>query len=146
MSNKKMIDLGYYLITNINKNGWEDYDPNDDDCEDEEKKEILKGSDIVLQQGTYTIKITYPLSVEVTTKITGSFTRKQLAQEIAKIYDAIYVDESRSSSIPEQNIPGMLNRVQTNGKYGIWGHDISDLILHTAYLLGDNTIELGVDS
>ena len=43
-------------------------------------------------------------------------------------------------------IPNMYNRITTEGKFGIWGHDLGDLILHTVWIDNDNVITLGVDS
>lgn len=40
----------------------------------------------------------------------------------------------------------MLNRNFIDGKFGIWGHDIGDLVLVDASVSKKNVISLGVDS
>lgn len=40
----------------------------------------------------------------------------------------------------------MYNRIKTNGDYGIWGHVLGDLMLHTLYFEEKNVITVGVDS
>lgn len=59
------------------------------------------------------------------------FTRADLARAVAARYCAIYAEEEESTKVEPGYIPGMLNRNRTNGRYGIWGHDIGDLLLHT---------------
>lgn len=44
----------------------------------------------------------------------------------------MYNEEEKTSDVKSEHIPGMLNRCATNGRYGVWGHDIDDLILHSA--------------
>lgn len=59
------------------------------------------------------------------------FTRADLARAVAARYNAIYDEEAKTTAVEPGYIPGMLNRNRTNGRYGIWGHDIGDLVLHT---------------
>ena len=44
----------------------------------------------------------------------------------------------------------MLNRARSNGRYGIWGHSIGDLIYHGGYVIAyeNETVyaEIGCDS
>ena len=57
------------------------------------------------------------------------FTRADLARAVSARYNAIYAEEEKSTEIKPGYIPGMLNRNRTNGRFGIWGHDIEDLLL-----------------
>ncbi|MNL30171.1 hypothetical protein D3C87_1518920 [compost metagenome] len=44
----------------------------------------------------------------------------------------MYEEEEATATkktIPPEKRIGMYNRNETNGKYGIWGHDIADLVL-----------------
>jgi hypothetical protein len=57
------------------------------------------------------------------------FTRADLARAVAARYGAIYDEEAGTTTVEPGYIPGMINRNRTNGRYGIWGHTISDLAL-----------------
>ncbi len=105
---------------------------------EESEKEIqrlIKPDEIVLAYKNVTLIIDYPLnnpvSFEITTTTNG-FSRKQLIREISKKYHEIYKEEEVSAStktIPRGERKGIINRNETDGKYGIWGHDLSDLDL-----------------
>lgn len=85
-----------------------------------------------------------------------NFTRVGLAKAIAVKYQEIYAEEAKTSeeSIGERltrqgqtNDWQMANRAKTNGKWGIWGHDLSDLDLHTVtYNPEMDLYTLGIDS
>jgi hypothetical protein len=94
------------------------------------------------------IEYSYPLSNSVIFSfITNNqlgFTRAELAKKICDCYKQIY-DAEDAVGYPG-HIPGMLNRNESNGQYGIWGHDIGDLLLHSVYQVNDNLFKLGVDS
>ena len=61
----------------------------------------------------------------------------QLLREISQHYYMIYDEEEKSATV--KTIPiekrTMYNKNQTNGKYGIWGHDITDLVLADIYVI-----------
>ena len=121
------------------------------------QKEInsIKLDDVVTLPNTiYTLTIDYPLTnpfyKEFKTGKKG-MTRKGLINLIVKSYRKVYKEEDSSSKIKAGWIPNMLNRNGTDGKYGIWGHVLEDLMLHTATVnptssLAKNKITLGVDS
>lgn len=78
-----------------------------------------------------TLDITYPLSVyprfETLNPIKDSF---ELMSFFCRCYYEVYAMEEDSIGNPEiGHIPGMYNRVTTDGCFGIWGHDIDDLVL-----------------
>jgi hypothetical protein len=109
--------------------------------DDNHKKEIAAHpmTEVVLPAGKYTITITYPLATPFTATFRTpkkGLTRKQLFTKIAFYYQRIYREEDAAAGDPG-NIPGMFNRNTSEGPYGIWGHCLGDLILHTAYVKGD---------
>ncbi len=62
----------------------------------------------------------------------NGFNRIQLLKEISRHYYILFDQEEKTATIktiPVKQRTTMYNRNQTNGKYGIWGHDISDLVL-----------------
>lgn len=116
------------------------------------EKEIDKlfGADsIVIQNKSVILLVDYPLNnptkFELTSK--NGFTRKELILEISQKYYDIYNSEEQSATIKtiaRENRNGLINRNTTNGKYGVWGHDIQDLDLSSieVYKTYDNKILL----
>ena len=109
----------------------------------------------VIEASTVTLVITYPLSKEhreTLSSETGAFSREQLCILIALAYENIYEEERRTSTLPEETMNErgglpLANRAPTNGTYGIWGHVLPDLLLHTVYYLpAKNEIHLGIDT
>ena len=100
-----------------------------------ELENLVDADEIVLPFKVATIIIDYPLTYPTTFEIRTTelgFSRKQLISEISKKYQAIYaLEESTATTktIPLNKRNGLINRNQTNGKFGIWGHDLSDLDL-----------------
>ncbi|KAG5368848.1 hypothetical protein CJU90_1081 [Yarrowia sp. C11] len=121
-----------------------------------ELDEIVIPSDVITNDtddGKYiTLWLDYPLDDEYSFKIypedvSKGFTRGHLLKEIKRTYDKLYAEEEETSSVPVENIPGMLNRATTDGNYGVWGHVLDDLVLHTiSYNYEKNEIWLGIDS
>jgi hypothetical protein len=81
------------------------------------------------------------------------FTIKQLVLEISKKYNEIYNEEEKSArtkTIPVDKRKGLINRNETDGKYGVWGHDIGDLDLSSIEVYktkdGKFQIVLGIES
>ena len=71
--------------------------------------------------------ITYPLSVVVkdTIKFKSLY---ELIDCIRSTYQQIYKEEDETSANIAE-IKGLYNRGVSNGKYGIWGHSIYDLVI-----------------
>lgn len=95
---------------------------------------LIDKDEIVLIQPSIKIIIDYPLTNQYEFSLTSEngFTRKQLLTEISKHYYKLYEEEEKSATIktiPVEKRTQMYNRNETNGKYGIWGHDIADLVL-----------------
>lgn len=91
------------------------------------KEPIKKGSRIYYD---------YPLSCVVVAEITEDLTESaQFIKAFCDGYQEIYNLEEDSSSIEAKRIcdenpeVGLINRNQTDGCFGIWGHVIKDLVL-----------------
>ena len=126
---------------------------------DEPEKDIdslIDADDIVLRYNKFTLLIDYPLHnpaiFEISTTEKG-FSREQLISEISKKYHEIYKEEETGATqktIPMEKREGLSNRNETNGKYGVWGHDLSGLDLSSIEVFknseGKITLRLGVES
>lgn len=102
----------------------------------------IGGFDTVLDdRSEITVIIDYPLSRPCSLHISGSgpVTVGRFCKAVSDMYHVIYKEEERTSTIAESNIPGMLNRAATDGKYGVWGHGIGDLFLEGAGRRADGT-------
>lgn len=102
----------------------------------EEINQLKNANEIVIKEKKVTLIIDYPLTNVAFIEISNpnGFTRKDLILEISKHYNQIYNEEeatAKTKTVPLDKRSGLINRNQTNGKYGIWGHDLSDLDLST---------------
>jgi hypothetical protein len=116
----------------------------------------LMDKDIVaIKENKVTIIIDYPLTVayRFTLKAGSGFTRERLINEISRTYHKLYKAEEASATVkttPADQRTTVYNRNQTDGKYGIWGHDITDLSL--SYILvyraanGEIILSLNIES
>ena len=116
---------------------------------------LYKSDEIVIKENTLKIIIDYPLTNQYEFTITSKngFSRKQLLSEINLHYFKLYEEEEKSATvktIPIDKRTRMYNRNQTNGKYGIWGHDIADLVLSEIEVYKTSTgrivLILGIES
>jgi len=96
-------------------------------------KNLISKDEVVIPPNKITIIIDYPLSINYEFELTSSigFTRAQLITEISKHYHKLYDEEEKTATIKTLPLEQrkVYNRNTTNGKYGIWGHDIGDLVL-----------------
>ena len=79
--------------------------------------------------------LTVPASVEITSPIEYGFTRAELVKSICEEYANIYEAEEGSAhtkTVPLDERGAMRGRNRTDGAYGIWGHDLEDLIVTAA--------------
>lgn len=121
-----------------------------------DSNKLIDADKIILPYQTAKIYIDYPLNHPATfiiKTIEKGFTRRQLITEISKKYHEIYkLEESTANNktTPVEQRQGLINRNETDGKYGIWGHDISDLDLSTIEVhknsKGEITLILGIES
>jgi len=125
----------------------------DDDIEKLDNKDDHIGEKFIFD-------ITYPLenSVEFKLENNEGLTLGQVIKAISNEYHRIYKEEEETSELKTESISDrtkgacmLINRAETNGKYGIWGHGIGDLVMHTLYFKEiDNDgyvhYDLGIDS
>lgn len=142
------IDLGYNNVAEGKYTG--PYEDSEDSEETKEKRK-LDPNEIVIKCDKIIVIYDYPLKgdfeFEHFSKNPNGFTRKEIAKQIMKRYKKIYKEEKETSTIKEgPAAPGSFNRNTTSGKYGIWGHGIGDLILHSMIELEDGSYMLGLDS
>jgi hypothetical protein len=104
-----------------------------------EMDSLIGKDEVVLEASSVTIVLDYPLTFPHYFTITADkgFTRAQLLKAISNEYHRIYREEE--STATTKTVPldqrKVYNRNETNGKYGIWGHDIGDLALDDVYVL-----------
>ena len=152
-NNYKEINLGYMSISEnkwtIQKCYCKECDPIDGDDIEHEGVNI-DPSEIIEPSKEITILYDYPLNgtfqFKHTTENSDGFTRKELSEQIMTKYHQIYKEEEEDEADKISNLPGMLNRQTSYGKYGIWGHHIEDLYLHTLYKDSTGIYSLGIDS
>lgn len=94
---------------------------------------------IVIKDTTIKIVFDYPLKqafvFEFIAADSQGFTRKKLIDTIIKTYYEIYDEEKRTTNVKVDSMEErmaksfLINRNKTNGTYGIWGHDIDDLVI-----------------
>jgi hypothetical protein len=97
---------------------------------------LIDGDDIIDEQESIEIAFDYPLADEHVFKFerSGGWTRQAFYDAVRAKYREIYAEEERTRTLPAERLPGsiLVNRPKTNGKYGIWGHVIGDLVLEGA--------------
>lgn len=104
------------------------------DSIDQQLPRLIDGDKKIIEQEEVTLLIDYPLTNEYRNTFfsKNGFTRKQLLKIVSEAYHKIYEEEEASAkikTIPIEKKKQLINRNQTDGKYGIWGHDIADLVL-----------------
>ena len=110
----------------------------------------------VIDDHMLTLVIDYPLrhptAVSLGPRIAG-FTREDLVRLIGSAYRKIYREEKASCTLPVETMArrnpdcSLLNRAESNGKYGIYGHDLEDLRLHAiVYDRNEHKLMLKIDS
>ena len=113
--------------------------------------------EIVIPFENAVLVIDYPLSTPasmvIAAPIAYGFTRAALIQAICDEYAHVYDAEegtAATKTIPIEERGALRNRNRTDGAYGIWGHDLQDLVLTalrwTREADGTVRIELHVES
>jgi hypothetical protein len=117
-----------------------------------ELPQLVDKDKVVIPQNKVTVIIDYPLTNEYRFTLVSDtgFSRKCLVKEITKVYYKLYRKEkntAKTKAIPKGKREGTYNRNETDGKYGIWGHDIEDLALANilVYQSRDGEIILSLD-
>jgi hypothetical protein len=97
------------------------------------------------------LHIEYPLTTPATVKIVASiehgFTRAELVRTICEEYASIYEMEegtAATKTVPLDERGEVKTRNRTDGVYGIYGHDLADLMLTAARWTrkSDGTVEI----
>lgn len=114
----------------------------------EEYEEKISDDAVDVKEGNYTFLYTYPLSV--TAKFEHQLTPATSWIDILLLakadYERIYKEEEGDVGNPG-HIPGMLNRASSDGPYGIWGHDFSDLFFERVEVNEEDlTVNFGMGS
>jgi len=116
---------------------------------------LIDKDGIVIDDTKAVLVIDYPLSIPYKADLTSSsgFSREQLVKEISRHYYKLYAEEESTATVktvPVAERKTLYNRNKTNGRYGIWGHDISDLALTTIRVYksksGELILVLDIDS
>ena len=112
-----------------------------------ELSKLMKKDEVVIPDAAITVIIDYPLTNEYRVKLSSKhgFTRAQLVEAISIEYHKVFKEEEATATIktiPVEQRKKVANRNQTNGKYGVWGHDITDLVLAGAKLIKAPSSEL----
>jgi hypothetical protein len=121
---------------------------------DEDISNLVNKDRVVIHDTAIQIIIDYPLNNPYTFRLSSptGFTTAMLLKAISKHYYLVYAEEEKTATI--KTLPmtkrKIENRNQTNGRYGIWGHDIGDLILDEALVYrnekGIVTLTLEIES
>lgn len=97
--------------------------------------------------------LTHPAKVAITAPLAQGFTRRELVTAICEEYENVYEAEegtSHEKPVPLAERGEGQSRNRTDGVYGIWGHDLTDLVLTslrwTRSPEGTVTIELHIDA
>jgi len=111
------------------------------------KYKMVKPDERVIRKENIVIVYNYPLdlAVDFPHKRKGGWTRKALFAAIQKDYAKIYRDEDKAVG-PTGHVPGMLNRDRSDGPYGIWGHDIGDLVVEGVTVSDKGKVTLRIGS
>ncbi|MNL17459.1 hypothetical protein D3C87_1385540 [compost metagenome] len=108
---------------------------------------LQNAKEILFHQHVLTVIIDYPVKNEYRFDLNSGtgLTRELLLKEISKAYYKMYEEEEATATIktiPPDKRTTMYNRNETNGKYGIWGHDIADLVLSEIHVYEDQDKKL----
>ena len=100
---------------------------------------IDKPDEIVIPFEHATLVIDFPLTVPATIALTAAipqgFTRGELLRAICDEYQHVYDAEegtAQTKPIPREERGERGERNRTDGAYGIWGHDLEELVLSSA--------------
>ena len=96
------------------------------------------------------IRFDYPLREPVTFsyKNKGGFTLSTFWEAVYSGYLVIYYEEDETAPVKADQIDrGMvMNRPKTDGKYGVWGHDMGDLLLERIVEVSPGLFSLSIGS
>jgi hypothetical protein len=97
---------------------------------------LAKPDEIVIPFDRANLMIVYPLTVPATVPIQAAipwgFTRGELVRAICEEYENVYEAEEATAAtktVPREERLERPERNRTDGVYGIWGHDLDELVL-----------------
>ena len=97
---------------------------------------LAKPDEIVIPFDRASLLIVYPLTVPATVPIHAAlswgFTRGELVRAICEEYANVYEAEEATAAtktVPREERAERPERNRTDGVYGIWGHDLDELVL-----------------
>jgi hypothetical protein len=95
---------------------------------------LLNAGEVVLEAPEAILALTYPLDMAAIRSIHPAdgkaFTRGELVKLIDETYREVYRLETATQSSPTPPVherTGLINRPESDGIFGIWGHDLNDL-------------------
>jgi hypothetical protein len=117
---------------------------------------LARPDEIVIPFERANLLIVYPLTVPATVPLQAAisygFTRGELARTICEEYANVYEVEDATAAlkpVPREERAERPDRNRTDGVYGIWGHDLDELVLTALHWTrgtdGVVTIELHVE-
>lgn len=126
--NDKLSIDEYYKI--LKQSSHEYYKLNDNlELEDWMKSNKSSNPDEKLSVTELYCIINYPLSHSAYVKFDVlDLTTGIALHAYTNAYQRVYDIEDSDVGAPTPNIPGMFNRARSNGRFGIWGHHITDLV------------------
>ena len=91
--------------------------------------------------------LTTPAEVQISAPLPIGFTRRALVHAICDEYAHIYAAEEGTAAIkpiPVEDRGPDRARNRTDGAYGIWGHDLEDLVIESAHWMRepDGTVKI----
>jgi hypothetical protein len=103
---------------------------------------------VVTSADNITIIFDYPLreEVEFEYKNTNGFRYSDFWGAVYLGYTQIYAQEPQPKASERLENAPLINRPETEGKYGIWGHDIEDLFLDGFVEVSPNRFRLLIGS
>jgi hypothetical protein len=109
----------------------------------EGEEDPLNPGELVTSETEITIEFAYPLDEPVWRTFTnpGGFTIKDFVTAVVAGYQKIYAEEKETLTCGKVNSIG-----DPCGRYGIWGHDFSNLYLETFHRRDTDIWELGIGS
>ena len=96
---------------------------------------LLNGDQIVTDQTNAILVIDYPVSepieIDIHTENPDGFTLQEIVVITSREYNRIYQEdfETAEQEANKSNDTTLMDGIRTKGKYGIWGHGISELDL-----------------
>jgi hypothetical protein len=97
--------------------------------------------------------LTHPAHIGITAALPQGFTRGELVRAICEEYAHVYAAEEGTATNVEVSVEdrgARRERNRTDGAYGIWGHELGDLVLTSARWVkqsnGDVKVELHVEA